>query len=146
MPDDEQPKIIVDDDWKAEARREKEKLAQEAQKEQAGAGEAGGEVTPFLQLLDMLTQQVVLALGGVQTADGRTLPGNPQAARLFIDMIADLEAKTKGNLSKEEGEVLKSLLSRLRWAFSMQAQGGGGPPAEPPSGQAPPTPGTEKPA
>ena len=42
MPDDDAPRIIADDDWKAEAQREKERLAQEAEKEKAAkeAGEA----------------------------------------------------------------------------------------------------------
>ncbi len=122
MPDEDEPKIIADDDWKAEAQREKERLAQEAEKDQAAkeAGEARGSL--FLDLLDLLAQQAVVALGGAQLPDGRTIPGNPAAAKLYVDMIAELEVKTHGNLSKEEAETIKSLVSRLRWAFTMAAQ------------------------
>ncbi len=142
MPDDEQPKIIADDDWKAEAQREKERLAAEA----AQAEEAGEErePSPFLDLLDILAQQVVLSMGGAQLPNGQTLPANPAAAKHFIDMLVMLQEKTQGNLSKEEDEVLNSLVSRLRWAFSMAAsgQGGAAPGAEgeAPPGEAPPPP------
>jgi len=140
MPDDEEPKIIADDDWKAEAQREKDRLAKEAEKEKADSQAGEGDASPFLQLLDLLAQQAVLTLGGAQLPDGRTLPPNPEAAKHFIDMIADLEVKTQGNLPKEEAEVLTSLVSRLRWAFSMGAGGAAGAPP----GTAPPGP-TEPP-
>ncbi len=141
MPDDQEKKIIIDDDWKAEAQREKERLAEEADKEQAtqAAGEAQGSL--FLELLDLLAQQAVIALGGAQLPDGRTIPGNPAAAKHYIDLIGDLEVKTKGNLSKEEAEVLNQLVSRMRWAFSMAAKQPGGaapsPAPEPGAGGAP---------
>jgi hypothetical protein len=137
MPDDEEPKIIADDDWKAEARAEKERLAKEAAAEEAAKEEGQGEASPFLALLDLLAQQAVLALGGAQLPNGQTLPANPQAAQLFIDMLADIETKTKGNLTKEESEILTSLLSRLRWAFSMGGSGAGAPGAAPPEGAPP---------
>jgi len=40
-----------------------------------------------------------------------------EAARLFIDQLEMLEAKTKGNLSKEESALLKHSLMNLRLAF-----------------------------
>jgi hypothetical protein len=45
-PGEQRPKIIVDDDWKAQARAEKEKLARELeqQKQAAAAGAASGGV------------------------------------------------------------------------------------------------------
>ena len=39
------------------------------------------------------------------------------AARLFIDQLEMIEAKTKGNLSKEEESLLKQTLTRLRLAY-----------------------------
>lgn len=141
MPDDEEPKIIADDDWKAEARAEKERLAKEAAEERAARQAGQGEASPFLALLDLLAQQAVLSLGGAQLPNGQTLPANPQAAKLFIDMLSDLETKTKGNLGKEESEVLTSLLSRLRWAFSMGSapRAGVSPRPSEPEKAAPPT-------
>jgi len=40
-----------------------------------------------------------------------------EGAKLFIDQLEMLEAKTKGNLSKEEGNLLKQSLMSLRMAF-----------------------------
>ncbi len=139
MPDDEGPKIIADDDWKAEAQREKERLAAEAEKDKAEQGAADGEKSLFLDLLEILAQQAMIALGGAQLPDGRTIPGNPAAAKHFVDMIGELEVKTKGNLTKEESEILASLLSRMRWAFTMAAKQSVGD-AAPPEGEAPPSP------
>src|ERR1043165_7338643 len=39
------------------------------------------------------------------------------SAKLFIDQLEMLEAKTKGNLSKEEASLLKQSLMSLRMAF-----------------------------
>jgi hypothetical protein len=40
-----------------------------------------------------------------------------EGAKLFIDQLEMLEAKTKGNLSKEESALLKQSLMSLRMAF-----------------------------
>jgi hypothetical protein len=141
MPDEEQPKIIADTDWKAEAQREKERLAAEAEKEKAAREEAAGGESLFLELVDMLAQQAVIALGGAQTSDGRVIPPSPPLAKHFIDMLDMVQQKTKGNLTKEEGETLNALLSRLRWAFSMgMTPPPGAPAAPPPTGGAKPKP------
>src|SRR5712671_3926510 len=39
------------------------------------------------------------------------------SAKLFIDQLEMLEAKTKGNLNPEEASLLKQTLMRLRLAF-----------------------------
>jgi hypothetical protein len=39
------------------------------------------------------------------------------SAKLFIDQLEMLEVKTKGNLSPEEGSLLKQTLMNLRLAF-----------------------------
>ncbi len=140
MPDEPERKIIIDSDWKAEAEREKEKLAAEAEREKSAKAEGAPEESLFLELLDLLAQQAVITLGGAQTGDGRTIPPNPMLAKHFIDMLGMIEEKTKGNLTKEEAETLNTLLSRLRWAFSMSVA-----PAPPGGGQAGPRPGTPNP-
>jgi hypothetical protein len=81
-----------------------------------------------------LAQQAAIALGGAQTSDGQVIPPSPPLAKHFIDMLDMVQQKTKGNLTKEEGEVLNALLSRLRWAFSM----GMAPPPGTATGGAPP--------
>ena len=72
-------------------------------------------------------------------------------AKLFIDQLEMLEAKTKGNLSKEEENLLKQSLMSLRMAFvetvnAARAEGSRTEhPAEAP-GKEPAPPGTSKPA
>jgi hypothetical protein len=52
-----------------------------------------------------------------------------EAARLFIDQLEMLEAKTKGNLTKEEAALLKQNLMSLRLAFVEAVEQGGDSPA-----------------
>jgi hypothetical protein len=56
-----------------------------------------------------------------------------EAAKLFIDQLEMLEAKTKGNLSKEEQNLLKQSLMSLRLAFveAVNASPGEAPKAAP---------------
>ncbi|NLT77296.1 MAG: DUF1844 domain-containing protein, partial [Planctomycetes bacterium] len=48
-----------------------------------------------------------------------------EMARYNIDMLEVLEAKTKGNLTAEEAQVLKNTLSELRMGFVQIAEHGG---------------------
>lgn len=129
---DDTPKIIIDDDWKNEAAKEKEKLADEV-------GAAGQEELPaasFPELLNMLVMQIIVALGGMQTPDGRMIPPNLDLAKHHIDLLGVLEEKTKGNLSEEEEKLLSGTLYELRMQF-VKITGGGVP--EMPHDGPPPT-------
>jgi len=66
----------------------------------------------FVELVAMLAQQAELMLTG---AEG--LPPHPEEARRLIDCLGALEAKTGGNLSLEESQILTSVLYQLRSAF-----------------------------
>jgi hypothetical protein len=52
-----------------------------------------------------------------------------EAARLFIDQLEMLEAKTKGNLNKDEAALLKQNLMTLRLAFVEAVEQAGDSPA-----------------
>lgn len=115
MPDSEDgPKIHIDSDWKSEAQQEKERLAE--QESAAGEKTAQGEVN-FLSIVNLLAMQAVVALGGMQTPDGQKVPPDPQAARLYIDLLSVLNEKTKGNLSDDETKILSQTLNELRMMF-----------------------------
>ena len=60
MAQDNEPRIIVDDDWKLEAQREKERLEQEAQQ-----AEPQGEMQApsVLELVQMIAMQASIGLG-----------------------------------------------------------------------------------
>ena len=70
----------------------------------------------FVELVRMLAQRADLLLNG---APG--LPPQPDQAQIFLEFLAVLEAKTRGNLSMEESQVISRLLFQLR---SMTARHG----------------------
>jgi hypothetical protein len=121
---DEPKKIIIDEDWKQQAQREKEILAaqeEEQAKKQAAEGPAGaGGPLPqgnFAALVSMLTTQALFALGLIRVRGEEEHPPDLEMARYNIDMLETLDQKTKGNLSPEEQQMLKNTLSDLRMGF-----------------------------
>ncbi len=113
-PDDDTPKIQIDDDWKAEAQREKERLAQEEQQ----AGELPPLPEPsFAEVVNMVLMQALIGLGGFTTPDGRRLAPDLEVARHHIDLLEVLERKTQGNLDPEEQTLLSTALYELRMRY-----------------------------
>ena len=53
---------------------------------------------------------------------------NLDLARMFIDQLAMIGEKTRGNLSPDETKVLRNALTNLQMAYFEVAQGGGEPP------------------
>ena len=118
---DDPKKIIVDDDWKAEAKREKERLAEETTHEEALPDPS------FAELVNMIALQAMIGFGGMAGPDGQRIPSNFEIAKHYIDMLQVLEDKTKGNLSEEEKKMLDQVLYEIRMRY-MQVVGGGMPP------------------
>lgn len=122
----------TDEDWKAQAQREKEQLA--------SAADAPSEEVPpasFFGLLEELSVRALFALG--QIPDPRT--GTPHldlpSAKYVIDMLGVLATKTQGNLDAEEEEHLKEVSHHLQLAFvEISAT------APPPRAEDPPAPGS----
>lgn len=122
MSDSEEPKIIVDEDWKSQVEKEKDELRQQ----EAASESAGQEADPMQQipeasfqvLLATLGTQAMAMLGLLPNMDGsgNTEPNLPMARHL-VDMVGVLEEKTKGNLSDEEAAMLQENLHQLRMAF-----------------------------
>jgi len=118
------PKIIIDDDWKAQAQAEKEKLAQKASDPAGDPGDPGaaaaaggpGKIPPptFEVLLSSFVTQALFALGAIP--DPQT--GQPmlslELAKHQIDMLGVLEEKTKNNLTDDESKLLAGALYELR--------------------------------
>jgi len=124
----EKPKIIVDDDWKAQAQAEKEKLAEHA--EAPGAPEEKGrprgprEIPPasFVTLVNSLALQAAIALGGMQDPRTKKVLVDLDLAKHHIDTLSVLEEKTKGNLTDEEKVTLDQALYETRMAYVQMAQ------------------------
>ena len=127
MADEEKAKIVSDEDWKTQAKREKEKLVEESGKAEgeeagdAGAGQAepGGPLPPanFMTLVNSIVMQVLYCLGRLAGPDGAEPNVNLDLAKHHIDMLDVLEEKTKGNLTKEEEAVLQNTLNQVRMAY-----------------------------
>ena len=119
----EEKKIIIDEDWKQEAQREKEILAaqEEADKEKKQGEDRPRGPLPegnFAALVSMLTTQALFALGLLQFK-GQEEKKEPdlELAKYNIDMLQTLEEKTKGNLTEQEEAVLEKTLNDLRMGY-----------------------------
>jgi hypothetical protein len=115
-------KIIVDEDWKQEAQKEKEILAaqEQAEKKEKQEGERPRGPLPegnFAALVSMLTTQALFALGLLQIKGQEERKPDLELAKYNIDMLQTLEEKTRGNLSKEEETVLANTLNELRMGY-----------------------------
>ena len=118
----EEKKIIVDEDWKAEAQKEKEILAaqEEAEKEKAQEEKQARGPLPqgnFAALISMLTTQALFALGLLHVKGQKEREPDLELAKYNIDMLETLEEKTKGNLTREEDAVLSNTLNELRMGY-----------------------------
>ena len=122
---EETPKIIVDEDWKAEAQKEKEILVaqEEAEKavdekeEQKKRTRGPMPTGNFAALVSTLATQAVYSMG-LMPVEGQQQPEpDLEIARFNIDMLATVEEKSKGNLSEEEERVIKSTLNELRMTY-----------------------------
>ena len=136
------PLLHIDDDWKAEAQREKERLAKKREAEAASAKPATAASTPaadpatpgasagqrprlrpgealpagFEDLVNTLTSRALMAMGAMPGPDGRAYV-SLETARQQVDLLDVLEQKTAGNLDDEEKSNLASTLHELRTAY-----------------------------
>ena len=125
---EEQPRIIVDEDWKTQAQREKEQLQakMEAERQSAEQGEAGpggrgkpGEIPPpsFSSLVSTLATQAVMSLQGIQVEGQQPMPPDLPTARYLIDTLIVLQQKTQGNLDEQEQQLIDGVIKELQLAF-----------------------------
>lgn len=123
------PKIHIDSDWKAEAQREKERLAKkdESRKDKPTSRSAAEAVTDaegrgmqelpeanFRSLIGMLASQAIMGLGAMADPQTNRVVIDLEGSRFAIDLLDVLEQKTKGNLTDEEAKELRQILAELR--------------------------------
>lgn len=129
---DEESKIVVDEDFKAQVEREREQQRESEEAAKAAGGESGEgtgqEIPPASMgmLISMLSSQVMMAMGFLPTPDGQQPPVDLPLAKHFIDLLTVLEEKTKGNLDDEEQSMLTESLHQFRMAYVQYSQGGAG--------------------
>jgi hypothetical protein len=77
-----------------------------------------GEMTRrFIEFVLMQAQQIALMLGHLPGPDGKPLEPNLPVAKIFIDQLDMIREKTRGNLGKDEEEMLNKVLTDLQLAY-----------------------------
>src|ERR1700676_1762450 len=95
--------------------------------EKMQATQSGELSQRFVEFVMMHAQNAALFLGQIpnpKTGEGEV---NLELAKMFIDQLAMIQEKTRGNLTNEEATVLRNALSNLQMAYvevSQQAKGG----------------------
>lgn len=83
-----------------------------------------GETTRrFIEFVLMQAQQIALMLGQIPGPDGKPMEANLPVARVFIDQLEMIREKTRGNLTKEEEDILNKVLADLQLAFVEAGRG-----------------------
>ena len=85
-----------------------------------------GEMTQrFIEFVMMQAHQAALFLGQAPHPQTGEPEVNLDVARMFIDQLAMIQEKTRGNLTSEETKVLSNALSNLQMAYVEVAQESG---------------------
>ena len=82
----------------------------------------------FAHLIMQQSNMAIMLMGKAPHPETGKTMRDLEAAKLFIDLLEMLEAKTKGNLTKEEQSLLKQTLMTVRMGFVEAVESS--PPAE----------------
>jgi len=131
--DDKEKKIIVDEDWKAQAQKEKDVLAAQEKAEHEKEAQDQEKKRPplppadFAGLVNTFTTQAFFAMGVLRTQEDKDVPADLELAKYNIDMLEVLGTKTSGNISDDEKKMIDNTLHQLRMAFVKisESQGAG---------------------
>jgi len=131
----EAPKIFIDDDWKEQARREKEEADREAREAEEAADHGPLPGPHIAEIIQMVTMQATIGLGGFRDQNGQAIPPNLEYAKHYIYLLELLQNKTRNNLDDQEQRMLTGTLQELRMAFvevyqAMSQQAAPPPPAK----------------
>ncbi|MBI5801179.1 MAG: DUF1844 domain-containing protein [Verrucomicrobia bacterium] len=91
--------------------------------------------TIFASMVMQQTQMTLMLLGQMPHPETGEAITDLEGAKMFIDQLEMLEVKTRGNLGKEEEQLLKQSLVGTRMAFiaSIEQQEKAASPAAPPA-------------
>ena len=102
----------IDESWKEAKELEKETLGKECK-----------FIPPepdFNFFITTLALQASVNLGVMPDPVTNQKEGNPSQAKFIIDTLGILKEKTKGNLNKEEGDLLDNVLYELRMQYILK--------------------------
>ena len=71
----------------------------------------------FAQMVMQQANMAMMLLGKMPHPQSGEISQDLEAARMFIDQMEMLELKTRGNLNKDEENLLRQSLTSLRMAF-----------------------------
>ena len=96
----------------------------------------------FIEFVIMHAQNAALFLGQIPNPKSGEPEVNLDLARMFIDQLAMIQEKTRGNLTSEEAKILSNALSNLQMAYveiAREAPQGAAQPAAPKAEEQTPT-------
>ena len=102
----------VDEDWKRQAKAEKERLSKEV-----GAGHAEPPPASFAMVVSSFVAQALISMGDMQNPIDGQRHVDLESAKFSIDILQVLSEKTKGNLTDEEKKMLDGALYDLRMRY-----------------------------
>ena len=122
---DEEPKIIIDDDWKDQVAKEKAgktEAAEPAVEESSPSppSEDVGNRPPAASLdgvVTMFFSQCLMSLGQIPGPDGQPGEVNKPYAKFFIDCLEITQQKMEGNLDEAEAKMVGEALHAMRMAY-----------------------------
>jgi hypothetical protein len=94
----------------------------------------------FIEFVVMHAQNAALFLGQIPNPRTGEAEVNLDLARMFIDQLAMIQEKTRGNLTSEEAKVLSNALSNLQMAYVEVGREQPGSAAQPEAPEAAPSP------
>ena len=118
----QEKKIIIDEDWKNQAQKEKEALKEKQHQPQEQPQSRELPPGDFNALISLLATQAMFAMGFITTEEGKEPQKNLPLAKFHIDMLEAIETKTKGNLTEQETKLLTDALGQLRMGFVSAAK------------------------
>jgi hypothetical protein len=77
----------------------------------------------FSSFVMSLATQAMVQLGQMAPPPGMEIPVDVESGKGTIDILAMIQLKTRGNLSKEEAKFLEDVLHTLRVSYVKRAKG-----------------------
>jgi hypothetical protein len=117
----EPKKVIIDEDWKNQAQKQKEELETHPEETPSEQADSQRRLPPanFEGLISVFATQAYYSLGLIRPEEEKDKEIEPdfELAKFNIDILGVLEAKSKGNLSADEEKMMQGALSQLRMIF-----------------------------
>jgi hypothetical protein len=106
----------VDEDWKKQVEREKQREAAKTTQQRPTTGPPP-DATSFTAFITGLAMQAMMALGEMAEPKTGMQRENLGEARYLIDMLAMLQEKTEGNLTEQEAAAIEEAVYSLRMTY-----------------------------